>query len=130
MRINNLGSECSFLLAEDEFGNAVRKTKSSHPYSYDGHVSWRGGKNEETNSTIYSDRIFEQDSKKHDELCQKYWGNRGQRWGSRSPESIESFLKEWTGQKDLKLILVMEYCNQSSGYPLWRFDFNHPKVTQ
>ena len=25
---------------------------------------------------------------------------------------------------DLKLIFIMEYCNVSNGYPVWRFDFN------
>lgn len=24
---------------------------------------------------------------------------------------------------NLKLILVMEYCNQTTGYPEWRFDY-------
>jgi hypothetical protein len=30
------------------------------------------------NQTVYSDRLFQWDSKKHDTLCRKYFGNDGQ----------------------------------------------------
>jgi len=107
----------------DEHGNPVKKTKQSHPYSYDGFVQYRGGKNEEADNTIYSDRLLQWDRGKHDELCEKYFGDKRQYWSDRGPKAIESFLRDWTDSQDLKLIFVMEYCNVSNGYPCWRFDF-------
>ena len=105
----------------DEYGNRVEKTKYTHPYSYDGFVTFRNGKNEEVNHTVYSDRIVQWDYKKARKLMKKHFGNEGDYYTDRSPDKIESFLKEYFG-KELKLILVMEYCNVSSGYPVWRFD--------
>jgi len=107
----------------DEHDKPVKRTKQTHPYSYDGFVQWRGGKNNEATSTIYSDRLLQWDFAKHDELCQKHFGNKGQYWNNREPEKIEAFLRDWVDDQNLKLILVMEYCNVSNGYPCWRFDF-------
>lgn len=107
----------------DEFGKPVTKTKRTHPYSYDGFIQWRGGANEEANSTIYSDRLLQWDYEKHNVLCEKHWGNEHQYWDRRDPKKIEAFLRDWTRDPTLKLIFVMEYCNVSSGYPCWRFDF-------
>lgn len=104
-------------------GSAVRRTKMTHPYSYDDFVQWRGGENKEANGTVYTDRLLQWDYGKHNELCKKHFGNEGQNWGQRQPEQIEAFLRDWNDNQDLKLILVMECCNQSSGYPLWRLDY-------
>jgi len=111
----------------DEHGNVVSKTKSEYPYTYDGFVTFRGGENKEANCAVYTDRLYREDHKKHDELVKKHFGDTGQYWSSRNSEKIEAFLRDWTGDKELKLILVMEYCNVSSGYPLWRFDFKWSK---
>lgn len=107
----------------DEHGNPVTRTKQTHPYSYDGFVQYRGGKNEEANDTIYSDRLLMWDFNKHDELCKKHFDNTSQYWSQRDHGSVEAFLRDWTDNQDLKLILIMEYCNVSNGYPCWRFDF-------
>ncbi len=107
----------------DEYGKPVSRSKATHPYTYDGFVQWRGGANNEANSTIYSDRLFQWNAAKHDELCMKHFGNTGQYWNLREPEKIESFLRDWTENQNLKLIFVMEYCNQATGYPCWRFDY-------
>jgi len=108
----------------DENDDPVKRTKRSHPYSYDGFVQWRGGENKEATSTIYSDRLLQWDFDKHDELCMKHFGNEGQYWNDRDPKKIEAFLRDWTDDQTLKLIFVMEYCNVSSGYPVWRFDYS------
>lgn len=108
----------------DEFDKPVERTKQQYPYSYSGFVQWRGGKNEEADGTIYSDRLLQWDYKKHNDLCKKHFGNQRQYWTQREPKKIESFLRDWTKNDKLKLILVMEYCNASNGYPLWRFDFS------
>lgn len=108
----------------DEYGNPVRKTKDKYRYSYDGFVTHRMGKNEEVNGTVYSDRLYQWDGAKYDRLCKKHFGDESQYWYSRSPKEIEAFLRDWNDNQNLKLILVMEYCNVSSGYPLWRFDYH------
>jgi hypothetical protein len=108
----------------DEHGKQITRTPSTHPYSYDGFITHRLGKNEEANDTIYSDRLLQQDFKKHNELCKKHFGNEGQYWYDRTPEKIEAFLRDWCDAPKLKLVFVMEYCNVSNGYPTWRFDFN------
>jgi len=108
----------------DEFGKPVKRTKQTHPYSYDGYIQYRGGENEEANGTIYSDRLLQWDFDKHDALCMKHFGNKGQYWNDRDPKKIQAFLRDWTDNQKLKLIFVMEYCNQSSGYPVWRFDYS------
>lgn len=106
----------------DEFGNPVQRTKHTHPYSYDGFIVWRAGPNEEVNNTIYSDQLLQCDWDKHNKLCQKHFGNNAQMWYDRDPEKIEEFLRDWFDNPNLKLIFIMEYCNVSNGYPVWRFD--------
>jgi hypothetical protein len=74
--------------------------------------------------TAYSDRLYRENPKKHDELCQKYFGNQGQYWANRKPEKIQDFLSEFIG-KSIFLCRVEDLENQSSGYPYWRFDFKY-----
>jgi len=112
----------------DEHGNAVKRTKQTHPYSYDGFVTYRKGKNSEANCTLYSDRILHEQN--YSKLCKKHFGDEGQMFFWRSPKKIEAFLRDFLDSQELKLILVMEYCNVSSGYPLWRFDFYKPSPTK
>jgi len=38
------------------------------------------------NETIYSDRLFQFDSKKYNQLSQKHFENEGQYWGGRDPK--------------------------------------------
>lgn len=111
----------------DERGNIVKRSKSTHPYSYDGFVTWRGGKNEEVTSTIYSDRLLQWNYKKCRDMMKKHFGKESDYWSEYTPKQIEGFLREWCEAPNLKLILIMEYCNQSSGYPCWRFDLNPNK---
>lgn len=110
----------SRIFGVDEHNRPVRRSKQEYPYSYDGFVTYRNGKNEEINFTVYTDRIDR--DPKYDELSQKHFGNQGQIWFNRSPLEIQSFLRDLYSDPKLKLILVMEYCNVSSGYPLWRLD--------
>lgn len=107
----------------DEFGLPVKRTKHDHPYNYNGFVTWRGGENSEVTGTIYSDRLLQLDYTRYNKLSKKHFGDEAQMWFDRSSEKIQEFLRDWTNDKNLRLIFVMEYCNQSSGYPLWRFDY-------
>jgi len=105
----------------DERGNPVKRTKRTHPYSYDGFVTWQI--DGEPNHSVYSDQLLMWDYNKHNKLCKKYFGNEGQCWRERSPKKIEAFLRDWFEVPSLKLIRVMEHCNVSSGFPLWSFGF-------
>lgn len=105
----------------NENGELIERTPSTHPYSYDGFVTW-GSKTDEINATAYSDRLWRFDPEKHDRLCEKHFGSRSQYWFDREANKIEEFLCEYLGEK-IKLHMIMEYCNRSSGSPYWRFDY-------
>lgn len=106
----------------DERGNPVRRTKQTHPYSYDGFVLWKSRDYKPTlpAGTIYSDRLYEWDYEKAMRLGEKH---QIRRWDNTPTKQIEAFLRDWNDDPKLHLVLVMEYCNQASGYPVWRFDY-------
>lgn len=105
----------------DENGNPVERTPQTHPYSYDGFVNWKT--DEKANSCIYTDRLLMWDFDKHDRLCQKHFGNEGQYWNDREPKLIEAFLQDWCDNPDIKLVMVMQHCNLSNGYPVWSLHY-------
>lgn len=106
----------------DEYDNPVKKTKAMHPYSYDGFVTYRSGSNDEVTSTVYSDRLSQWDWEKTKKLKIKHFNSQSDYWNSFTPKQIEAFLSDYIGSK-IKLILIMEYCNAATGYPVWRFDY-------
>lgn len=109
----------------DEFNNPIKRTPSEYSYSYDGYIIYRSAPNDEVNATVWSDRIYQQDSTKFNHLCLKHFGDKGQYFSDRDPKLIQSFLSEYFDKPELKLIFIMQYCNRSSGYPLWRFAVNY-----
>lgn len=110
----------------DENGRPVERSKMQFPYSYSPFVVWRkAGTTGPGEHAVYSDRLFQWDSNKHDSLCLKHFGDRGQMWSSRSPAAIEAFLRDYFGRQDLELQLVMEGCNVASGYPYGVFYYRH-----
>lgn len=111
-----------YMEAIDEHGSPVERGKIDFPYSYDGFVVWRGGKNEDANSTVYSDRLNGWNREKKDALLLKHFGNTSDHYEQREPKRIEAFLRDFFDRPALKLVLIMEYCNIASGYPYWRFD--------
>lgn len=105
---NNLGSKVIyndmygfFSPYVDEFGNAVKRTKDEYSYSYDGFVTHRMGANKEANSTIYSDRLLQQNHKKCRSLMEKHFGNSGDYWFDRQPNQNKSKLFCVIGVKTL-----------------------------
>jgi len=128
MRVfNQYGISCvsGFLDLE---GNPVEKNRYKYPYSYDAYVQWRGGENDQITGCVYSDRMMQWDWDKFNSLSEKHFGNRGQMFGNRSPDKIEAFLKDYFGKPELKLIVIQECCNVSSGYPIWIFHYSSPEA--
>lgn len=103
----------------DMDGNPVERTPIDHPYTYDSFVVWRNGDKKEATGGVYTDRLLQWDWDKHNALCRKHFGDEGQYWSDRDPELIEAFLRDWTENPNLRLIYVLQCCNQSSGFPLW-----------
>lgn len=100
------------------------RTKLSHPYNYDAIMQFLADEHETLQgSTVYTDRLLQFDYEKTNRLMQKHFGNTGHYWNDRAPEKIEAFLRDWNEAPDLKLIAVIEYCNQATGYPVWRLDY-------
>lgn len=106
-------------------GKETVRTKFTHPYSYDPILQWRGS--EVANGTVYTDRLLQWDYDKHNRLCEKHFGNRGQHWDNRDPAKVEAFLQDYLNEPGLKLCSITEHCNQASGFPLWRLDYRKPE---
>jgi hypothetical protein len=107
----------------DEFGKQVEKTPHEYPYSYDGYVLDRLLPNDEINTTLYSDRLIHQ-YPNFSGLKKEIMGDGGHTFYNFDNEKLELFLQKLIKNDTLKLGLIMQYCNVSSGYPLWRFDIN------
>lgn len=104
----------------DQDGNPVKRTKRDYPYSYDPFVVWDNRQDAKAESAVYSDRLLQWDYDKTRELSKKHFGESGDYYSRRRPESIEAFLCDYFGKK-IKLAMIMECCNVSSGYPIWIF---------
>jgi len=101
----------------------IKKHRFSYPYTYDPFMVWFNKEAKQPAVTsIYTDRLLGWDFEKHDRLCQKYFGNKGQRWQERDPKKIEAFLSDWT-EKKIILVANIQYVNISSGFPTWRLDY-------
>lgn len=110
-------------------GNIVKRTKSDHPYAYDSFVQERCGDNSEINGSCYSDRLLQDNYDLTRKLIKKHFADTGidvggDYWSNRSADSIQGFLRERLGKPNLRVIVVLECCNQATGYPLWFFGYN------
>lgn len=103
-------------------GNPVERTPDEYRYSYDPYVIEK--RKDDFQHCIYSDRLLQWDFAKHDRLCEKHFGNKGQLWNNRSFDKIEAFLRDWHENPNLRLVGVMEGCNVSNGFPYWVFMYD------
>lgn len=108
-------------------GRPVQRTKAEWPYSYSEFVIWRGGPNTQITGADYTDRLYQWDSDKFKRLCEKHMPK--SRWDNAEPSKVEAFLREYHEQPKLRLLLIMEGCNASSGYPYWTLHYQIPKGT-
>lgn len=106
-------------------GTPCKRTPFSHPYNYEEFVLWRKAgynpRDVKADGSCYSDRLLHWDFDRHNELCLKHFGNKGQYWNERDPKLIEAFLRDWNDNQSLCLLEIIQGCNQSSGYPVWAF---------
>jgi len=118
----------------DRYGNLIKRTKAEYPYSYDPFVVWQDRSGamekvcEDATGSVYTDRLLQWDWDKHNDLCLKHFGDKGQYWDNRDPKKIEAFLRDWTNDPKLHLIQVREYCNVSNGYPTWLLVYKGEKM--
>ncbi len=105
-------------------GNPVKRPRSQYPYSYSPYVQFRNGENTEIENAVYSDRLHQWDYKKYNSLSKKHFGNEGQCFSNRSPDKVQSFLRDYLDNQNLKLIVIQEGANMSSGYPYWIFHYS------
>jgi len=102
-------------------GRPVERTPRTHPYTYDSHVIFRKGENGEIDNTAYSDRIRDWDYEKQKRLKEKYFPKAGDYYPREDASKVEQFLCEFFDAPKLKLVIITECCNQSSGNPVWCF---------
>jgi hypothetical protein len=107
-------------------GRPVEKTLDRWPYSYDAYMTWKGDYHKGKGDAVYSDRLYQWDSKKYDECCRAIWNNEGQYFNNREPKDIERFMCLYFGYK-IKLTGIETGCNYSTGYPYWVFHFENVK---
>jgi len=112
----------------DENGNPVERTPLTNPYNFDGYVEWDNPKlikkaNRENASSVYSDRMYQWDYAKAETTHEAAFGNRRQNGFGYNPEKTEKWLQLYNDNNSIQLYRIMKYCNQSSGYPCWRFDY-------
>lgn len=103
----------------DMEGFPVERSKSKYPYSYSPFRIYRRCYSH-SDSSVDSDRMFEQDPEKFNNACIDVWGNTGQNFTASHPEDVQRFLERYFGRRIL-LTGIMEGCNVYNGYPYWTF---------
>lgn len=117
------GREIGYVMQRvDLQGNVVERTKEEYPYSYDSYVVNRYGENDEINNTMWSDRLKQWDHEKFNECWERHC--EGENFKSASKQQLTNFLRDYTDDPQLELIVLMESCNQASGFPLWIMHVN------
>jgi hypothetical protein len=108
-------------------GKPVERSRGEFPYSYDGYVTYRNGSNDDIDSDVYTDRIWQWDYDKAQSIWKKHTeGMRISQHDLSSPNSKvwEAFLRDYFDLPNLKIIVMMDCCNWSSGYEVGRIAYN------
>lgn len=116
------------LVTRKKFKNV--KNKQEYPYSYDEFLQWekklgdfKGYGTDKEIHGLYSDRLFQWDPKKYNQICRDVFDNEGQYWNSRSPKDTEKFLQLYLDDPTVTLQWIIEGCNPGSGFPYWVFGY-------
>lgn len=95
--------------------------KSKKPYSYEPFYVYKDGSVEAEHS-VYSDRMMQWDSKKYQRIAEKLFKKLGGNFRD-NPNLVQRFLQEYNDDPTITLVAIIEYCNVSNGYPVWRLDY-------
>lgn len=105
-------------------GEAITKTKYTHPYSYEPFEVY-SNKEVDTDSSAYDDRMRSWDWDRFADGCNLVFGDRAQTFSTRSADKIEEFLRYYFKKPNLILTRIVEGCNVANGYPYWYFEWNN-----
>lgn len=102
------------------------RDKYSHPYSYDPFTIW-GSQSDACNGTAWSDRLSHE--KKYDAVVARIQSESTEPLIlNTDPKAIEKLLKGIIGHDEIKLLRIVEYCNRSSGYAYFRYDYHDAQI--
>lgn len=99
------------------------RSREEYPYSYSPIILFgNDDSNVDGTTCVYSDRIEQWNRKLTDELYEKHMGkNFHGSFDDAQPGQVQAFLRERLNKPDLCLRFIVEWCNQSNGYPYWSF---------
>lgn len=105
-------------------GRPIKRMPEDYPYSYDTFILWKTDEciEEKSQTTVYSDRLFSWDSKKFSKAYESVWGKTSPYFYDKSIEDIKKFLGLYL-KKEIRLTLVAQGCNHSTGEPFWMFNY-------
>ena len=69
-------------------------------------------------SSVYTDRLYQWDAQKHDDLCRKHFGNESQHWHERTPEQTSAFLSDYL-DKPVQAVACWQVNHAANGHPIW-----------
>lgn len=107
----------------------IRGGPNDPTYCYDPFTIWGEPRpNKACNGTDYTDRLDQWDNAKYAQLARKHYQD-ARPFDSHNCKGhlIETFLRDWHGDPELKLLRVVEYCSPNSGYQTWRLDYASAK---
>lgn len=111
----------------DQYGNPVNRNRHEWPYSYDAYVTYqKSGYTYESGTQQglhieYHDRMMQWNWEKFHQSMMTVCGKRQQTFKNLSTNQIKEFLELYNDVKEVDLLIVMEGCNVSNGYPYWIF---------
>ncbi|MCK9542639.1 MAG: hypothetical protein M0R03_11490 [Novosphingobium sp.] len=100
-----------------------KKTKSTDPYNYDTFIIWHD-KYKKYKGAVYTDRLFQEDHKKTEELCTKHLKSR---WELCEKDELTNFMREWMSDNTIEVIALAETCHAQSGHPIHIIFYNQKK---
>lgn len=113
----------SFENPVNEWGMVVDKTMKYFPCDYDPFVVWKSPLYSQTDMNYFynSQRMLKEDETRVRLLMKKHFGEAGDAYFERTPEQIEQFLRDYSGNPSLILVFVKQ-APKLAGGELWIFD--------
>lgn len=110
-------------MAMDVYGNMVQHKQATPPADWAAPViTWTNGQS--SNSHSHSDRLWEANIDKYQEVSMKLFGDHSQLWwDSRTPAQVEMFLREYWDNPKIVLCEIQKMYNRSNGGPVWGFSY-------